>query len=163
MFHVEIRQFPHNACRFNLPDQELRPIVDPWVRERYVEFGERKWNPAEARLTILEGPELTLQELTMGRGWQAAQHQSDDVTERVLAVASQAAQAQAAQPAAGGPATGGGDALALAVQLGALLGPDATRLLNAWKATAAASPGLTPSQALALAEHQLASPSAGEG
>jgi len=164
MFHVEMRQFPHNFCRFNLVDRDLGPIVDPWVREKFVEFGERRWSPHEARLTILEGPELSLQELSMGRGWQAAQRQGGDVTERVLAVARQAAASEAARQAAQPPSgASAADPLALAVQIGSLLGPDASRLLEAWRATSAASAGLTPSQALALAEHQLASPSADAG
>ncbi len=56
MYHVELRQFPHNMCRFNLTDAELRAIVEPWAREQVVDFGERKWSPQTATLTILEGP-----------------------------------------------------------------------------------------------------------
>jgi hypothetical protein len=164
MFHVEMRQFPHNFCRFNLGEAELRAIVDPWVREQVVDFGERRWRPHEAQLTILEGPELALGELTMGRGWRAAQRAGEDITERVLAAASVAAQAAAAQAseaaiarvAARAASTAAlSDPLSVGMQLAALLGPDAARLLDAWKATAASSPALPPSQALALAEKGL--------
>jgi hypothetical protein len=158
MFHVEMRQFPHNFCSFNVGDDELRAIVDPWIRDRPVDFGERRWSPLEARLKILEGPELSLQQLSMGRGWQAATRSSEDVTERVLATARQAA-ASAAQSPLLAPGGGGlSDPLAFGVQIASLLGSDPARLLEAWRAAAVGSPGLAPSQTLALAEHNLDSP-----
>ena len=73
MFHIELRQFPHNVCRFNLSEQELRTLVGPWAREQWIELGGRKWSPHQARLTVLNGPRLTVQELSMGRGWRNAQ------------------------------------------------------------------------------------------
>ena len=42
MYHLEIRQFPHNVCRFNLSERELLPIAVPWARE--------EWEPACYRL-----------------------------------------------------------------------------------------------------------------
>jgi hypothetical protein len=179
MYHVELRQFPHNMCRFNLTDGELRAIVEPWALERVVDFGERKWNSQMARITILEGPQMPLEQLTMGRGWRAAQRQGEDVTERVLATTREALAAaqhapapqvpqplaQAGTPAQGGaaapgePAQGGAlaDPLALGVQLASLLGEDPAGLLAAWKEVAARSSGLSPSESLALAERQLSS------
>ena len=179
MYHVELRQFPHNMCRFNLTDGELRTIVDPWAREKAVEFGERKWSSQTARITILEGPEMPLEQLTMGRGWRAAQRQSQDVTDAVLGSARQAlasAQAapaaapagsqaaaqdwgstQAGPPMASAPGAALADPLALGVQLASLLGDDPGRLLAAWKEVAARSSGLSPSESLALAERQLGS------
>jgi hypothetical protein len=174
MYHVEIHQFPHNTCRFNRSDAELRAVVEPWVREQLVDFGEHKWSPHQARLTILEGPQMPLEQLTMGRGWRAAQRQSEDVTERVLTAAREArvavppalapdasqqplAQTPAAQgqpPAQGAPLS---DPLALGVQLASLLGEDPARLLSAWKDVAVRSSGLSPSESLALAERQLRS------
>jgi hypothetical protein len=125
-----------------------------------VEVGERKWSPLQARLTILEGPELPLDELSMGRGWRTAQRRSEDVTERVLAAASP--HAQAAPPAgSGGPAAPLADPLSVGVQIAGLLGPDAARLLEAWRAAAASSPGLSPSDTLALAERMLAAEQSG--
>src|ERR1019366_5586588 len=67
----------------------------PWAREQWVEVGERKWNPHEAKLTILEGPKLETQQLSMGRGWRAAQRRSEDITERVLTTVTQAEQERA--------------------------------------------------------------------
>ena len=87
-FHIELRQFPHNLCRFNLSGHELRStIVEPWAREEWIEQGERKWSPHQAKLTVLEGPPLPIEALSLGRGWRAAQRQSQDVTVRVLAMA----------------------------------------------------------------------------
>jgi hypothetical protein len=177
MYHLELRQFPHNAWRFNLSDQELQAIVEPWAREQVVEVGERKWSPHTATITILQGPRLDIAQLSMGRGWRAAQRQSEDVTERVLGAAREAgAAAQAAEQeslrgagqggagqaaAAGrGPLT---DPLALGVQIAALLGAEPMALLDAWRAAAARSPGLAPSESLALAEHALRSPGGEQG
>jgi hypothetical protein len=172
MYHLELRHFPHNASRFNLSEQELRAIVEPWVREQVVEFGERKWSPHMAKITILEGPRLEIAQLNMGRGWRSAQRASEDVTERVLEAAREASQAQVqAAPGPSAPALantgeGGADGLAdaalsdpvaLGVQLAALLGSDPMGLLEAWRAAAARSPGLTPSESLALAEHAVRS------
>ncbi len=178
MYHVELRQFPHNMCRFNLSDGELRAILDPWAREKVVEFGERKWSSQTARITILEGPQMPLEQLTMGRGWRAAERQGQDVTEAVLATA-RAALAAAERAPVGSPAPAQttalmqagssgsagvvapagalADPLALGVQLASLLGDDPGGLLSAWKEVAARSSGLSPSESLALAERQTGS------
>jgi hypothetical protein len=134
MFHVELRQFPHNACAFNLTEAELSQIVEPWSREQWIELGERKWNPHQARLTVLEGPRLEVEELAMGRGWRNAQHQSEDVTDRVIARARGADEDAELQP---------------------LLGPDPSALLQAWRLAAERRPELSPSESLALAESTL--------
>ncbi|HTU80233.1 MAG TPA: hypothetical protein VMF09_15895 [Solirubrobacteraceae bacterium] len=159
MYHVELRQFPHNMCRFNLDQRALGAIVEPWVRDQQIEFGERRWSPRSATLVIIEGPQLPLEQLTMGRGWRAAQRHGTDVTERVLASARQHASAALAPgvPASAAPAS---DPFALGMQMAALLGADAMRLLEAWQATAAGSPGLAPSETLALAEQALRDPRA---
>jgi hypothetical protein len=156
MFHVELRQFPHSAWRFNLVDGELRVIAERWVRGELLEIGERRWNPQQARLTIVEGPELAVAQLTMGRGWRTAQREGQDVTARVLAAvrAAGAATPPPRESPAGAP-PGGADALGLAVQLGSLLGGDAARLLEAWRAVSERSPQLAPSESLAQAEEQL--------
>jgi hypothetical protein len=85
MYHVELRQFPHNFCRFNLTERELRhTILDVWLRGEWVELGERRWNPQQAKLTVLEGPRLPVEQLSMGRGWRNAKREGQDVTERLL-------------------------------------------------------------------------------
>ncbi len=198
MYHVELRHFPHSAWRFNLSDQDLRAVVQPWIREQAVDFGERKWSPHLAKLTILQGPKLEVQQLSMGRGWRAAQKLSEDVTEQVLSAAREALQQAAgggrvvaagvpgpgASPAleGAGEATGAGaptsaivdptvaggtgptsDPVALGVQLAALLGPDPMGLLEAWRQAAVSSPGLPPSDSLALAERALRRASTDQG
>jgi len=154
MFHVELRQFPHVACRFNLSEAELSELVEPWSREQWIELGERKWNPHQARLTVLEGPHLPVEDLAMGRGWRNAQHHSEDVTERVLAQArasqrpvTTAATASQDPPAAGSPHT----------NVLPLLGADPDALLQAWRLAAKRRPELSPSESLALAEQTLRS------
>jgi hypothetical protein len=180
MFHVELRHFPHKAWRFNLSEAELRVVAVPWAREEWLEFAERKWNPHEAKITILEGPQLEVQEIAMNRGWTNAQRRSEDITERVLATIRQADEQRArveeearieeavrvrtgtprASPAPQPPVA---DPLSLGVQLASLLGSQPTQLLSAWQAAAAASPGASPSETLAMAERALASAGGNSG
>src|ERR1700737_651807 len=98
-----MRQFPHNMCRFNVSERELDAIVQPWAREQGVEFGEQRGNVNQARLTILEGPRIPPEQLSMGRGWRAAQRLSKNVTESVLAAA-RAPVVASAETIVGGPA-----------------------------------------------------------
>jgi hypothetical protein len=159
MYHLELRHFPHSACRFNLSEQEVRAVLEPWASERIVEFGERKWSPHQAKLTIIEGPQLEIEQLSMGRGWRTAQREGRDVTDRLLAQAQEAVADASAQAAAQGPPSDGdalADPLALGVQLASLLGADPAGLLGAWRAAAARQPGLSPSETLALAERDIA-------
>ena len=89
MFHVELRQFPHQARAFNLTREELTArIVGPWVSGRSIELDERRWSPERARLTIYEGPLLAPDQLGMGRGWGNVTRTGEDVTGRLLDEAS---------------------------------------------------------------------------
>ncbi|MBV8944064.1 MAG: hypothetical protein JO286_06875 [Solirubrobacterales bacterium] len=91
MFHVELRQFPHQARAFNLTREELNArIVGPWVSGRSIELDERHWSPERARLTIYEGPLLPPDQLGMGRGWGNVTRAGEDVTGHLLAEASTA-------------------------------------------------------------------------
>jgi hypothetical protein len=114
VYHLELRNFPHVVCRFNQSEAQLRAIVLPWVREEWIEEGERKWNANDATLTVLEGPKLSMPDLAMGKGWRNAQRRGRDVTERVLAAAREATVAGGTSPAqAPSPAPpGAGAALA---------------------------------------------------
>ncbi|HST33946.1 MAG TPA: hypothetical protein VLJ80_10570 [Solirubrobacteraceae bacterium] len=108
MYHLELRKFPHVVCRFNQSEAQLRALVIPWTRQEWIEEGERKWNVNEATLTILEGPELSMPDLAMGKGWRNAQKRSEDVTERVLGGARKAGEAQQEQHGAASPGAVGG-------------------------------------------------------
>jgi hypothetical protein len=90
MYHIELRQFPHNLCRFNLTDEQLQMIVLPWARGEWLDLGERKWTPHQAKLTILKGERMPVEQLSIGGGWRNARRQSEDVTTRVLAAALEA-------------------------------------------------------------------------
>jgi hypothetical protein len=86
MYHVEIRDFPHNTHAYNLDQARLNAVLlDAWVRGEIFELGGREWIPARSKLTILEGEELPLHMLSMGRGWNNARHRSKDVTDQLLA------------------------------------------------------------------------------
>jgi hypothetical protein len=180
MYHIELRKFPHNQCRFNLTEDELRGLVVAWVQGQWVSVGERNWNAHQARLTILEGPQLAPEELTMGRGWRTAQRHGTDVTRQALERARGAPLAPAGEPdrqgvtehARGGPAArqdrvasqGSADAgHALGAELLALLGTAPEPLLAAWRRAAARMPERRPSESLAAAEEELASSRASEG
>lgn len=147
MFHVELRQFPHNACRFNLSEAELRAIVIPWAEGQAVELGERKWSPHTGKLTVLEGPQLDMQQLAMGKGWRNAQRRSRDVTERVLDTITTAL----AQRAAGAPDGSAPDALAPTTEpAGARSAVAAAASAHAAGPAVPSAPATAPPDALAL-------------
>lgn len=176
MFHLELRKFPHNACRFNLTEAEMWEVVEPWSRDEWIEEGELKWSPRQARLTVLEGPHLEVEDLAMGRGWRNAQHKSTDVTERVIAQALASASAPSVPAVTGGgvaavdesaradaalaPGENGAPSedrisISQTTELRSLLGPDPSALLQAWRLAAQRRPELSPSESLALAESTL--------
>jgi hypothetical protein len=154
-YHIELRQFPHNFCHFNLSEQQLRRIVEPWVAGESVELGERKWDPHRAKLTILEGPQIPNGKLTMGRGWSVAQREGQDITRRLL-VRPKEQRHPAELPATDSPSAASlADSLALEV-LASLRDAPAT-LSDAWRLAAARSPRSSAEQSLALAEQALRS------
>jgi hypothetical protein len=161
MYHVELRQFPHNFCRFNLTETELHEaVLDAWARGEWIEFGERKWNPHQAKLIVVEGPRIPLEQLSMGRGWRIVEREGKDVTEQLVAAA-HSANASAAGSAATNEqalsqaaATLGLDpaAASLTAELLGLLGEDAVPLMRAWQLALEGHSDRTPSECLALAE-----------
>jgi hypothetical protein len=157
MYHVELRQFPHNLCRFNLAEEELHVLVEPWSREQPVEFGERRWSPHQARLTIVEGPQIPMEQLTMGRGWRTAQRQGEDVTDRVLAAAAASQGAATSVPPKDGSPDTGLLADSLGLELLALLEDHPVPLTRAWQLALARCPELPASECLALAERAVRS------
>ena len=98
MYHVELRQFPHNRADFNLSRRRAaRRSSSRGAARTDVEFGERKWSPQQAKLTILEGPAAALAELSMGRGWRAAQR-AERGRHRARSLAPRRTAGAAAQP-----------------------------------------------------------------
>jgi hypothetical protein len=84
-FHVEISGGLNHARAFNLNLDELRKgVLEPWLTGRPLELGERKWDPRESALRILEGPHLDPPDLSFGQGWSNAERSAEDVTRRVL-------------------------------------------------------------------------------
>jgi hypothetical protein len=181
VYHVELRHFPRNLCRFNLGGEELRAtVLEPWTADRPFELGELRWDPRQARLTVLKGPRIPPEQLSMGRGWRTAQRQSQDVTAQVLAAAAEApaevgarapGASDASAPAAPGAAAGGGpadrpagsapaaDLIAdsLGLRLLAQMGDRPTPLRRAWELASAHDPGSPASETLAVAERAVTS------
>jgi hypothetical protein len=103
VFHVEVRQFPNVTRAFNLSQAELNAkVLVPWSRGQVVVLGEREWEPAKAKLTVLEGREVRQDELGLGRGWANASRDAENVTERVLAAVPAPGSQGAGSPAPGG-------------------------------------------------------------
>lgn len=171
VYHLEIRKFPKALTRYNQTGAQIGAIVLQWVQGYVLDLDDQKWRPEEATITILEGPSIPLDQLSMGRGWRTAQRDGEDVTQRILAEARQAladgsagaataqggvaASPPAAAAPAGTPPAATSDPLALGVELAGLLGADAVRLLAAWRGVASRTGGLAPSESLALAEREL--------
>ena len=85
MFHVEIRSGMQVVREFNLDDRGLYAgFLEPLLSDREFTIEGHEFVPRHTRIVILEGPELRLDQLGMGRGWGNAERTAADVTERVL-------------------------------------------------------------------------------
>src|SRR5436190_659448 len=105
-YHVEVRRSFRRAWAFNLSAEKLRrSVVAPWVAGRSLELGDRRWEPRESELRVLEGPELSPPELAFGQGWNSAERSGRNVTRRILAELSRPAVAKVAVVAERGSAT----------------------------------------------------------
>lgn len=99
-FHIEVASGLRHARSFNLTAEELRlTVLEPWLSGQPVALGDRRWEPRETALRILEGPELSNPELSFGQGWANAERASQEVTRDVLDAA-QEARGNKAGPAA---------------------------------------------------------------
>lgn len=99
-FHIEVSSGMRHARSFNLSAEELRlTVLEPWLSGQPVALGDRRWEPRETELRILEGPELSNPELSFGQGWANAERASEEVTRDVLDAA-QEARGRPAGPAA---------------------------------------------------------------
>jgi hypothetical protein len=129
-------------------------VVEPWTAGETIELGDRKWSPHRAKLTILEGPEIPISQLTMGRGWPIAQRQSEDVTARVLAQTDERTREPAGSRDRGSRRSGSlADSLALEVL--SLLADGPATPAEAWRLAAARTPESSAVESLALAERAL--------
>jgi hypothetical protein len=98
-FHIEVSSGLQHARSFNLDPEELqRTVLEPWLSGRPVLLGDRKWDPEESELRILEGSELSNPELSFGQGWANAERGSEDVTQKIVEAA------RDERGSAGGPA-----------------------------------------------------------
>jgi hypothetical protein len=197
-YHLELGAFPRTLTRFNQTGQQLGAIALLWVQDRVIEMDDEKWAPWESSITIVEGPPIPIDGLSMGRGWKRALREGTNVTDRVLGEARQAIadgsayaqapaeteappatdvthenpppasepardypsraaepSAPAPQPPTPSPVNSPGDQATLDVGAAELLGAEPERLLVAWRAVAARTGGLAPSESLALAEREL--------
>lgn len=95
-FHIEVATGKHHARSFNLTAEELgRTVLDPWLSGRPILLGDRKWTrDDESRLRVLEGPELSVQDLAFSQGWSNAQRSAGDVTAAVLEAAAEGRRAE---------------------------------------------------------------------
>jgi hypothetical protein len=161
VYHVELRQFPHNMCRFNLAAQELRAVVlEPWSQERWIEFGERKWSPHQATLTVIAGPRIPFAQLTMGRGWRTAQREGHEVTEELLAAVARESSLRPEATVTSETLRADTDILAadsLGLELLSRLGSERAPLRRVWELAGERHPGSPPSATLALAERTVES------
>lgn len=186
MFHVEICQAPHRLARLNLSEEDLTAtVLAPWVRGEDVQLGERTWSPRAAEITILQGPEVPIGGMAVGRGWSTASRSGKDVTEAMLSVAreavasvSEASAGSAAVAGEGAAVTGNGVAAAtsgggavsgtpsraeerlLADSLGlnllrALSGGEMS-LRSAWRLAAESNPQMSPGSSLEIASKAIA-------
>jgi hypothetical protein len=167
MFHVELRAASHRLHRLNLSEQELLgSLIQPWVRGEQIEMGDRSWSAAAGSILVLEGPEIPIGRLTMGRGWSVAQSEGSDVTQAMLDRVREAVTAAAAggvQGAVSAPelqaavTDAGVLADALGLELLRSLGETPMSLPSAWRVAAKRHPQLPINVSLELAQRAVSS------
>ncbi len=85
MFHVEMRMGMQVVREFNLSDERLWVLfLAPLMADQEFSIEGHDFTPRHTRLTVYEGPELRLDQLNFGRGWQNVERTARDVTDRVL-------------------------------------------------------------------------------
>jgi hypothetical protein len=179
VFHVELRADSDRLHRLNLNEQELlESLLEPWVRGESIEMGDHSWSAAAGSILVLEGPEIPVGRLTMGRGWSVAQSEGTDVTgatldrvrEAVTAAAAAGAMAAVGAPGsqvgvgvlglqlrAGAPADADVLADALGLELLRSLRETPMSLLAAWRIAVKRHPQLPIGVSLELAQRAVAS------
>ena len=85
-YHVELRRSHQRAWLFNLEADALRArVLAPWSHGAGVVADDRRWEPRETAIRILEGLRLDPADLAHGQGWNNAERSGRDVTEEMLA------------------------------------------------------------------------------
>lgn len=150
MYHVELREFPHNTHAFNLDTARLQAtVLAPWTAEKVFELGGRQWIPQRTSITILEGPELPLHRLGLGRGWANALRGGKDVTDELL----QAAKLGSAGIAIARPSAGRAPDIERDILARCAIGP--LSLPAVWDRAEPVAPTATAGERLVLAEAAL--------
>lgn len=157
MYHLELRHFPHMFCRFNLTEKELfESVLKQWTAGEPVEMGDRRWSPEQAKLVVVEAPEVPHERLTMGRGWRHVQRDGKDVTEQVLR---SARERRGDRGGSTDPRGGGASELLISDSLGLeLLGElrsDELTLSRAWQLASERFPDRSIGERLDLAERAI--------
>jgi len=82
------------ARGFNMDEDEVRTrFVRPLQGSDVFFYQDKKWDPREVRLMIVEGAKLGPGQLSLGQGWTNAAKRGVDVTERFLTTSAPAAAA----------------------------------------------------------------------
>jgi hypothetical protein len=85
VYHVQLKQRRNAASAFNLSADDVRSrFATPMIADHVFDYAEKEWNPRETRLTVLEGRELRIDELGLGRGWPNALRTGTEVTDQFL-------------------------------------------------------------------------------
>lgn len=86
MFHIELTCNPNSVWRFNMTEQQLyTSVLVPWAKGESIELGEHTWRPSDTKITVVEGPQIPVGRLTLGRGWPTARREGKEVTTEVIA------------------------------------------------------------------------------
>ncbi len=89
------------AWVFNLSRERLvATVLEPWHDGRRFALGDRKWEPSESEIRILQGPPLEPVDLAHGQGPNAAERTAQDVSAALLAAAADRAGGRARAAAA---------------------------------------------------------------
>lgn len=85
VYHVEMRMGISVVRAFNLSSHDLQVrFLAPLMADQDFVYEGHEWSPRKTRISIFDGPELPLHQLSMGRGWPNVQRTSQEVTVEIL-------------------------------------------------------------------------------
>jgi hypothetical protein len=95
VYHVEISQDSTRVRAFNLTAEQVHQrFLTPLRGDRRFVCEDKEFDPSLAALRVLEGPELRIDQLTLGRGWSEAERIGTDVSSQFRAATSTTAAPQ---------------------------------------------------------------------